>query len=576
MYSNPYYGVDTEIELCIATVDPSGNITTGINRYNIPSLAQGTYNDLAPLLNPYKWDVTKYMNIFIVAELQSAGGVYLGGSYDFTIYNSGSFWSGLVAHEQGHYLSLNHTFLSGNCVNNNCLVDGDKVCDTPPKAISGMQGGTCPMPNNNCTTDDDDLSSNNPYRPVSMGGLGDQPDMLANYMDYTFNCWDAFTVGQKTRMTYNVVNSRGSVVAHALIACAGGPQEIYGCTDPQAHNYNPEATIDDGSCETCADGMENGDEQGVDCGGNLCPACPVECVIEGYSLTLWDDWCPFSGATVNVQGPTGHYYDLKNLTYNITIPYQYNTDVQVGISDIDVPYLQYEVLDQNNPNCLLYFTVENVCDNETGSGCTDALGHNYDENATIDDGSCETCLDGIRNGDETDVDCGGILCGPCLPNCGSNIDIDVIQCYANEVTLDFHLTNPYFEALLATWLDDPNNIQVRNQLYLVTLNETLPEPNTWGRVTFPLNHQGYNIEILYANNPPNFSYCFDTIYIDNPCDNPVLGCTDPSAHNYNPLAQQNDGSCQTCFDGKMNGDESGIDCGGGKCTPCPEVGIDSL
>ena len=49
--------------------------------------------------------------------------------------------------------------------------------------------------------------------------------------------------------------------------------EILGCTDPNAHNYNPSANVDDGSCETCTDGLLNGDELGVDCGGTLCDPC---------------------------------------------------------------------------------------------------------------------------------------------------------------------------------------------------------------------------------------------------------------------------------------------------------------
>ena len=47
-----------------------------------------------------------------------------------------------------------------------------------------------------------------------------------------------------------------------------------GCTNPAAHNYNPDANSDDGSCQTCTDGVQNGDETGVDCGGALCPPCP--------------------------------------------------------------------------------------------------------------------------------------------------------------------------------------------------------------------------------------------------------------------------------------------------------------
>ena len=51
--------------------------------------------------------------------------------------------------------------------------------------------------------------------------------------------------------------------------------EVLGCTDSAAHNYNPLADTDDGSCETCIDGIQNGDETNIDCGGILCDACLV-------------------------------------------------------------------------------------------------------------------------------------------------------------------------------------------------------------------------------------------------------------------------------------------------------------
>ena len=53
----------------------------------------------------------------------------------------------------------------------------------------------------------------------------------------------------------------------------------------------------------------------------------------------------------------------------------------------------------------------------------------------------------------------------------------------------------------------------------------------------------------------------------------VLGCTDTSAHNYNPLADTDDGSCETCDDGVQNGDEDDVDCGGALCEPCFGVGL---
>ncbi|MGB0861482.1 MAG: discoidin domain-containing protein [Saprospiraceae bacterium] len=46
-------------------------------------------------------------------------------------------------------------------------------------------------------------------------------------------------------------------------------------------------------------------------------------------------------------------------------------------------------------------------------GCMTATAHNYDATAKIDYCNCETCDDGIQNGDETEVDCGGANCDAC-------------------------------------------------------------------------------------------------------------------------------------------------------------------
>ena len=90
--------------------------------------------------------------------------------------------------------------------------------------MAGKNGGTCESPANSCDTDDDDLSEQNPYRPVSMGGLGDQADMLSNYMDYTGDCWSAFTQGQKERMHFNIEERRMSQVANSLTTCSRQPE----------------------------------------------------------------------------------------------------------------------------------------------------------------------------------------------------------------------------------------------------------------------------------------------------------------------------------------------------------------
>jgi len=191
--NNPNYGPDTGIELCLASTDPNGNYTTGVVRHYDPSRAVAPYTDVSNYFKDnYNWNTSLYYNMYIMSDMTNASGVYIG-SLDGTIYNGGSgFWSGLICHETGHYLSLAHTF--NGCTNTDCLSNGDGVCDTPPKGVAGFNGGTCAAPNDHCATDEDDTSNNNPYRSVANGGLGNQPDMLENYLDYTGGCWSAFTI----------------------------------------------------------------------------------------------------------------------------------------------------------------------------------------------------------------------------------------------------------------------------------------------------------------------------------------------------------------------------------------------
>ena len=100
---------------------------------------------------------------------------------------------------------------------------------------------------------------------------------------------------------------------------------IPGCTDPTAHNYNPAANQDDGSCETCSDGIQNGDETGVDCGGLLCGPCPVDppsitAFTEGAIL---DNGCsnegrPEEGITIPLAWTAVEGADLYNVVLTVT------------------------------------------------------------------------------------------------------------------------------------------------------------------------------------------------------------------------------------------------------------------
>ncbi|PCH69810.1 MAG: hypothetical protein COC01_00475 [Bacteroidetes bacterium] len=218
-------GADTEIEFCLAKRDTNGNYTTGITR------TQSTLTDFnrdtqdANLKALVVWDPTKYMNIWVVRSIASASfpnGVagYANGPGGhgsprdgIVIVKSFFGWipslSAVCAHEVGHYLGLAHTF-SGGCANNNCLTYGDRICDTPPDKSTAPV--SCNASINTCTTDEDDFSTNNPFRPVALGGLGDQDDMTINYMDYNYQCKKAFSQGQKDRMRISLTGPRNSLL----------------------------------------------------------------------------------------------------------------------------------------------------------------------------------------------------------------------------------------------------------------------------------------------------------------------------------------------------------------------------
>lgn len=203
---------DVNVEFRLAQLDPDGNCTNGITRTYSPMTNYAGEN----VKTLVKWDVDKYVNVWVVDNIASGAGgyTYIPGSappYDDPDNADGDAgilvrhqqFGGIgtssgsasarhtLSHEFGHFFNLRHTWGPTNSpgVAGNCNWD-DGVTDTPP-----CEGIT------NC-----DLTN------VSCGSL----DNIQNFMSYT-GCPRMFTEGQKDRMQFVLDNGNYGVASRDLL-----------------------------------------------------------------------------------------------------------------------------------------------------------------------------------------------------------------------------------------------------------------------------------------------------------------------------------------------------------------------
>jgi hypothetical protein len=184
---------DANIEFCLATVNPSGNPTTGINRVQTASTSFGTNNTVksSSTGGTNAWDRNKYLNIWVcdisggtLGYAQFPGGSastdgvvidyqYFGTTGTATApFNKGRTGT----HEVGHWLNLYHIWGDDGT---GCT-GSDLVSDTPNQADENYGCPTFPQ-----------VSCSN----------GPNGDMFMNYMDYTDDaCMYMFSSGQSARM----------------------------------------------------------------------------------------------------------------------------------------------------------------------------------------------------------------------------------------------------------------------------------------------------------------------------------------------------------------------------------------
>jgi len=219
-YNESPVGADMEIEFALAKRTPNGLPTNGIVRYNLGDDNGWQMEEVELIKAQTQWDREKYLNIWIVDDIFTAGGYLAGyaqfpaesgldgledqtetantdgvalgarfvGSKDY--YPDGTYddvrnMGRSASHEVGHFFGLRHIWGDGT----DCSAT-DYCADTPP-----MLG-----PIYGCFADLDTCPDD------------DQPDMIENYMAYTDDaCLNIFTVNQKDRMQAVLTNSPARV-----------------------------------------------------------------------------------------------------------------------------------------------------------------------------------------------------------------------------------------------------------------------------------------------------------------------------------------------------------------------------
>ncbi len=311
--------------------------------------------------------------------------------------------------------------------------------------------------------------------------------------------------------------------------CILDEEQMLGCTDPSACNYNPAANCDDGSCmetPTCNTDICAGDTEIID------PTDGCSCIVDEIQVL----GCTDPNAC--------NYNSMANCDDGSCMP-QPNCNMDICLGDT-------EVVDPNDPCACIIDEIQIL-------GCTNPNSDNYNPDANCDDGSCDCVPDGCTNPASCNYDplatCDD---GSCLPVPDCNTDI----CAGDTEIIDPN--DPcacVVDIVQVVGCTDPNSCNY------------LPNANCDDGSCLPMPVCNTDIcagdtEIINPNDP-----CACVIDVVQ-----VLGCTDPNSENYNPDANCDDGSCDCVPDGCTDPTACNYDpnatCNDGSCLPMPDCNTD--
>jgi hypothetical protein len=259
---------DASLELCIASVGPDGEATSGIIYHNLLTefpgydFSNNAQDYYIPVQGQTLIAESEYLNIYVDN--------WTSGPLGFATLPSGpTCWvrtnrfndpeSKTLIHEVGHWCGLYHTFAQGfnpggydDCEEaadeSNCETQGDKVCDTPPTTQTFSCTPACPG------------------------------DIINSYMSYAPDgCRNLFTPGQIDRMHAQLETLRPGVINNN-VACGNADVDL---AVINFTNNNPE-------CDTYLDPSITIKNFGLD--GSFFVECQIQVVDSIFEEIYYDNY----------------------------------------------------------------------------------------------------------------------------------------------------------------------------------------------------------------------------------------------------------------------------------------------